>query len=77
MRFTVAARAWAVAGGGGSWFGPRLSATDLLWATRELASLLGARVGQLVESTTPDGVHGSARVAALQFQPEAAGEYLR
>ncbi|WP_431511319.1 type II secretion system inner membrane protein GspF [Variovorax sp. DAIF25] len=33
-----------VAGGGGSWFGPRLSATDLLWATRELASLLGARL---------------------------------
>jgi len=41
------------------------------------ASLLGARVGQVVEWTTPAGVHGSARVAALQFQPEAAGEYLR
>ena len=41
------------------------------------ASLLGARVGQVVEWTTPAGVHGAARVVALQFQPEAAGEYLR
>lgn len=32
------------AGGGTAWFGPRLSATDLCWATRELASLLGARL---------------------------------
>ncbi len=31
-----------VAGGGASWLGPRLGAADLCWATRELASLLGA-----------------------------------
>lgn len=41
------------------------------------ASLLGARVGQTVSWTTPGGVQGSARVAALAYQPEAAGEYLR
>lgn len=34
----------AAASGGLSWLGPRLSATDLCWATRELASLLGARL---------------------------------
>jgi len=34
----------AANGGGLSWLGPRLSATDLCWATRELASLLGARL---------------------------------
>ena len=34
------------AGGGGalSWFQPKLGAADLCWATRELASLLGARL---------------------------------
>jgi len=34
----------AAAGGGLSWLSPRLSASDLCWATRELASLLGARL---------------------------------
>jgi general secretion pathway protein F len=34
----------AANGGGLSWLGPRLSASDLCWATRELASLLGARL---------------------------------
>ena len=34
----------AAASGGLSWLGPRLSAADLCWATRELASLLGARL---------------------------------
>lgn len=32
----------AASAGGASWLGPRLSAADLCWATRELASLLGA-----------------------------------
>ena len=41
------------------------------------ASLLGARVGEVVEWTTPAGVHGSGRVGALQFLPEAGGDYLR
>lgn len=34
----------AAGAGGASWLGPRLSAADLCWATRELASLLGARL---------------------------------
>lgn len=34
----------APAGTGLSWFSPKLSASDLCWATRELASLLGARL---------------------------------
>lgn len=32
------------AGGGLAWLSPRLGAADLCWATRELASLLGARL---------------------------------
>jgi len=34
----------APAGAGTSWLSPRLSAADLCWATRELASLLGAHL---------------------------------
>ncbi|MDH6594236.1 regulator of nucleoside diphosphate kinase [Variovorax sp. TBS-050B] len=41
------------------------------------ASLLGARVGQTVQWRGPGGSQGAARVVALPYQPEAAGEYLR
>ena len=34
----------AVSGGALAWMNPKLSASDLCWATRELASLLGARL---------------------------------
>lgn len=34
----------AGSGAGPAWLGPRLQAADLCWATRELASLLGARL---------------------------------
>ncbi|MDQ8001828.1 MAG: GreA/GreB family elongation factor [Bordetella sp.] len=41
------------------------------------ASLLGARVGQTVRWRQPDGASRTARIVALAYQPEAAGDYLR
>lgn len=41
------------------------------------ASLLGARVGQTVCWRQPDGASRTARIVALAYQPEAAGDYLR
>ena len=41
------------------------------------ASLLGARVGQTVQWRQPDGASRTARIVALAYQPEAAGDYLR
>lgn len=39
------------------------------------ASLLGHRVGGQAEWLTPTGAPRTARILALHFQPEAAGEY--
>ena len=38
--------------------------------------LIGLRVGDTVEWSTPDGRTQAAEVAALVFQPEAEGEFL-
>lgn len=39
------------------------------------ASLLGRRVGDAVQWSTPDGAARACTVAALAWQPEAAGEF--
>ena len=39
------------------------------------ASLLGRRVGESVRWRTPDGTSRGCTVAALVYQPEAAGEF--
>lgn len=40
-------------------------------------ALLGQRVGDLVAWQAPQGPRLQARIAALLYQPEAAGDYLR
>lgn len=39
-------------------------------------ALLGRRVGETVAWITPDGRRHAARIAALDFQPEASGDYV-
>jgi regulator of nucleoside diphosphate kinase len=39
------------------------------------ASVLGHRVGGEAEWLTPTGAPRTARILALDFQPEAAGQY--
>jgi regulator of nucleoside diphosphate kinase len=39
-------------------------------------ALLGRRVGDTVAWVTPDGRRHSAHIAALDFQPEASGDYV-
>ena len=39
------------------------------------SSLLGLKVGEVAHWRAPNGEEGSARVAALLFQPEASGDY--
>lgn len=39
-------------------------------------ALLGRRVGDTVAWVTPDGRRHEARIAALDFQPEASGDYV-
>jgi regulator of nucleoside diphosphate kinase len=38
--------------------------------------MLGRRVGDTVAWVTPDGRRHSAHIAALDFQPEASGDYV-
>ena len=40
-------------------------------------ALLGARVGEEVDATLPDGAHRSFVVRAIPYQPEAAGDFVR
>jgi regulator of nucleoside diphosphate kinase len=40
------------------------------------AALIGLRVGDVAQWTTPDGRAHKARVRELLFQPEASGDYL-
>ena len=41
------------------------------------AALLGLRVGALARWRTPAGENAQAQVVALQFQPEASGDFTR
>lgn len=41
------------------------------------AALLGLRIGQSIDWTTPDGQPLRLRVTAISYQPEAAGQYHR
>lgn len=41
------------------------------------AALLGLMIGQSIDWTTPDGHPLRLRVVAINYQPEAAGEYHR
>lgn len=41
------------------------------------AALLGLRVGETAHWQLPSGAGHSARIVAVLFQPEAAGDYLR
>ena len=40
-------------------------------------ALLGLRVGDVAQWSTPDGGTQSVRIVALPFQPEASGDYTR
>lgn len=41
------------------------------------AALLGLTIGQSIDWTTPDGQPLRLRVVAIEYQPEAAGDYHR
>ena len=48
---------------------------DVSWVAPVARALLGARVGDEVYWSSPDGRRFGARVLALLFQPEASGDF--
>ena len=56
-------------GGGQSWFSPKLGAADLCWVTRELASLLSARLP--LESAALSWSHENSTLIVQYKKPAA------
>jgi len=53
------------------------SLTPCASSSGTVVSLLGLKTGEIAKWLTPTGEECAAEIAAIQYQPEAAGDYSR